>query len=331
MSKRLNRLALCLAFMCSPNAALSQNNDSTADTVEFEFSWPVGLTADLEIRQEILRPHRDIRIEAQQRMVVESHDLGLRVSRLNGDVTSMEATAKGSGESDQMDEHILAFLQASLRANSALVVSRDGRVLAVEGGDHVATLMDDLMQPALDSLAAQGRDLGAFKALYDGLTSEDGINAQIAENWELLVGVWNGASFEEGVVYENTLVEQSPLLPGQSVTMQYEFGFLERVPCFEGSETANCVRVEVRSRPAPESLAGLFEAVEQELARMFPEGDIGIEEFAQENRIVLVAEPSTLVPYYHSSSKSITMTMSSNGEREDGSRLDVTEVFFRYP
>jgi hypothetical protein len=77
-----------------------------------------------------------------------------------------------------------------------------------------------------------------------------------------------------------------------------EFGIRQRIPCSEEATAADCVEIEVRTRPLPEALARLEQAMRQRShatapGRLEAPGNLEIEESAY-----LVTEPGTLLPHY---------------------------------
>jgi hypothetical protein len=319
------RIAALLILCLGPETAFAQSQSSRSGVVQLRFDWPKDLRARVTVRQRVMRPRRDVKIEASRQMTVTPESRGLRVSWMDSQILSFEAPQRAPE-----DEPVYAWMQAFFLANTGLVVAQDGTPLVVEGVDHVAAITEDMIQPALDSIAAKGIELGPIKELSDKLTSEQMISSLIAGPWRQMVSQWSGTALEVDAVYEATLEEPSPLLPDQSVTMQYQIGYLRWVPCTVEAEPDTCVRIEVHATPEPESLERLLRAVERELSTAFPDEEFRYEDFSQEIVTVLVTEPSTLMPHYFSHSKTITGAFPNAGALVHGTRLDAMEMVFEY-
>ena len=158
--------------------------------------------------------------------------------------------------------------------------------------------------------------------------SEERLLAAAREHWDQLAGAWSGATLVMGEIYprkDRLVVPRSALRIRSTV----EYGVGRRISCAEEKPAADCVEIEVRSRPVPEALAQLEKAM-RERSRAATPGNLGVlENLEIEESSYLVTEPSTLIPHYLETTTKFHATLLRPGEA-DTVITDLDQHIYRY-
>jgi hypothetical protein len=293
------------------------------------FEWEPGLSAEVEMAQRMVRQGEgndsDVTMRSTFRMDVSEHESGLLVLNHDGRLVGIES------DPELPPDNFLHDLYSALSGvDAGYIVSLDGEFLDVVGADEAAEAFRAAMAPVFDSGAAQ-EELAPLMQTFEQMLTPELMRVSAADQWGGMIWTWAWEEFEIGAVYSLEGEAPSPLLPDIMIPMEYELGFLERVPCEEGSEDARgCVRLELYSYPDPESVMAFMDEFMRRVGPLMEEGAIEFKSFEQENHLVVVLDPMTMVPFRYRTSKSISGVMAQDGTDGSFSRLDETELTFRY-
>ncbi len=325
----LRSLALVAAVLVSaPAGAGAQDVATDGEVVLLEFGWAPGLEASVSMEQRILREGQstdtDIRISTRYNMTVAEHPSGLVVSSTDGVLISMDSNVPLAP-----DNPLRLMYDGLSGIDQGYVLSPHGELLDVEGKEQAAAAFRAALAPVLDS-ASMVPEMQGLVQSFETMLTPDAMVASAAEFWNALVWTWAWEEYEVGIVYEVETEEPSPLMPNLMIPMRYELGFLEVVACPDAEESNGCVRLELRSYPDPAVIQEFMTTFMDQLGAADQGVELEIEEYEQENRIVLVTQPESLIPYSMEITKSIRGVMSENGETAEFNRLDSTALTFEY-
>jgi len=315
----------------TPVQAPALQTDSTLaqpTVVVPEFGWRPGVAARVQQAQRIVRKSEgggtDISMRSSYAMVVEAHDQGLLVRNYDGQLLDMT-----SDPPSPADDELEAMYRALSGVKAAYVVSEDGELLELEGVDEAAAAFRSALVSALDSVA-ETEEMAPLMEMFEGMLSPAAMFSLAEEQWNGMIWNWAWEEFEEGAVYEATSEEPSPLVPDVAFPMEYEFGFLEFVPCRPQEQEPRCVSLEMYAYPDSEAAKEIMAAFFQRMGAAMQGATLLVDEFVQVNHIAVVLDPVNMLPYAYHASKSIEGVISENGKANPFSRLDQTELTFEY-
>ncbi len=320
-------LVVCAMFGATPSSAQDPGDDPVA-SVPIVFDWPVGLQAAVDVTQRMVRlgtgADSDVTVLSRYVMDVEPHERGLAVRNRDGGLLEIQS------DPPLADEDPLRLLYGAIAGvDMAYIVSGEGELLDVEGSEAAASAFRSVFGSIMDSVEV-APELQALAQAFQQMMTPEAMMASAADQWGGLVTAWAFDEFEEDMYYEFQADEPSPLMPDVMISMQYEMGFLQWVPCEESSPEPSCVSLELYSYPDPEDISGFMRTWVERMKAALGDGSIEFEAFEQVNHIRIVAEPSTLIPYHYATSKSIEGVVLENGAPSSFSRLDETVLSFRY-
>lgn len=338
---RCTHLALSLATgaclsVAQPARAQSQAagqplEDATPleDLVWLEFAWPVGLSADVDMEQRMVRGEgggeSDVTMRSRYRMTVRDHPRGLAVDHSGATLVGLDAVPPLEAE-----DPLAAMYESLPELSSTFIVSDDGMLLDVEGLERGTEALRRALEPVSEEL----RDVPGAEAVNEMLAaslSVDAMKATAAELWASMVWFWAWEEFEPDSVYTFAAEVPSPVMPDLIVPMAYEVGFLRRVPCLEGAAADSCVHLEARTFPDPATMAGFIEDFAGRLASLLADTvALGVDAYEQENRFGVTLEPASMIPYEFRMSRRARVRLSVDGEPSTSLRIDETVLRFRY-
>ncbi|HYG66079.1 MAG TPA: hypothetical protein VD838_00420 [Anaeromyxobacteraceae bacterium] len=292
-------LPLALAALLAPPAAWAQAHAHGREVVALRFAWPERLEAQVIQRVTRTRTGQPTRRSTTRFAQLaardgDRHRISVRDVRFEGDLP----IPPGAGVTR-------ADFVAATEAIVQLVTAQ-GELAAIEGTEPVKALL----QKTLEASDVPKAQLERAVALGDAA-----LRAESQEAWNLAVGFWIGAELELGERYGLENEAELPLLPGTTARYEVEFGVARKVPCAPGEKAARCVEIGLRSVPDPEVMPRITTALVERMAGpevKIPEAAIqGVE---VENELVLVTEPSTLVPHRLVWTKAIRVTALGEGE-----------------
>lgn len=309
--------AFIAALACATPAA-------TAAPVKLHFDWPDDLQAQVTVTRSrnrsgvapiVATVGYDMAVKKKATQGIAIGYSNLRVIALNGrnDVPEVER------------------IQTEFMARVGLptiLVGNDGEFDRI---DDALTFRDQLFKLFAQFQPAPFNDPRQRSAL-EQMTSEAVLNAGAAGEWRQLVGVWRHTPLEPGELYSIDFQGQTPLLPGRSLPMRYEFTLLNEQPCTRAGTPRRCVEIEMRTiidRAA-------FEAAVLQFAR--PNGQAPakdaetLDSMNIEQSQRLVTEPDGLIPHRLETRRHIsTVTRARDGQKKTSGDLQETTMRFEYP
>ena len=287
-------LAACYTTAPAPEPETEQKTNK--DLVDFTFGWETPLT----LKAETTRRVRDMGGEAREyraeyEMEATRSDEMLRVAvdpQFQG-VTGRRANG-GAGQ-------ILGTV--AILAVPTMVVSPEGGFETVEELDATRDLV------AKEARRAAGGGLSKkVESALGRFLGDEVLEQRARQNWDMMVGMWAGETMEIGETYESKSEQEFtlPLVGRREVTMEVEFGALERVSCPAGTESGEtgCVRATIRSRPDVRDMKELMQKWVEEHAEieakrqgMATTPKITVTEMFFRTEATLVTEISTLRPH----------------------------------
>lgn len=313
-------------FLFAPSAP-AQEEARDPETIPLQFNWAPGLDASVSTELRMLQMARpgissDVRIVTRYRMLVEEHASGLLVRNTDGELLGIESDPPMAA-----DDPMRLLYQGMSGIDRGYVVSDDGELLDVEGKGEVSAAFRTSLAPFFDSTANTPEMEGTLE-LLEGMLTPEALVSEANQLWRALISIWTGTDVKVGAVHQSETEELSPILPGITIPMRHETRLLERVPCPNDPETGGCVKLELRSFPDPTALQEMIGAITDQVGLQTLQ--LGFEEFEQENRVVLVARPESLIPYSMEVSATARAVTSVNGESMVIETLNTSKLTFDY-
>jgi hypothetical protein len=294
------------------------------EAVALRFDWPVGLTAFVETERSThtsgaLGP-KSTTVRMSYRIEVEKAPDG-RIIRY-GDI---RAEDPGDGRIYPLDELPEPLASQLIALFPSYVVSDEGQLVRLEG---VEVLIEETRRKLESRLAELPPESVEAQVMAASRITENHLLAAAREHWDQLAGAWSGTVLVMGEIYQRKdrlVVPRSPM----RIASAAEYGLGQRIPCDEETTEADCVEIEVHSRPVPEALAKLEEVMRERSRQATPMGFSVLENVQLEESSYLVAEPSTLIPHYLETTTKFHGTLIRPGEADTViSELD--QHIFRY-
>jgi hypothetical protein len=312
MSHRLHISAICPLLLLATIAGCTwPGGPWDRDTVDLHFDWPVGLTAFVQTERStrVTGAHgpTSTTLRMSYRLDVEEAENG-RLIRYS----DIRAEDPASGRSYAMGELPEPMENQLIAQFPSFVVSDEGQLVQLEG---IESLIEETRRKLESRLADLPFESAEARELVAASVTEEGLLAATREHWQQLVGGWSGASLVVGESYrreDQLAVPRAPLRIRSTV----EFGVGGRIPCGEELTAADCVEIEVRSRPLPEALAQLEEVMRERSRALTRESVEVLENLEIEESSYLVTEPSTLIPHYLETTTKFQATIRRPGDAE---------------
>jgi hypothetical protein len=284
------------------------------------FDWPVGLTAFVETERSTRttgsRGPSSTTVRMSYRIDVEEAQGGRLIRR--GEIRAEDPESGQIYLLEELPEPLASQLMAVF---PSFVVSDEGRLVRLEG---IEPLIEEAQRKLESRLAELPPESAEAKTLAATRVSEEHLSAAAREHWQKLAGAWSGASLVVGESYQRKEHLAVPALGGLRILSTTGFGVGQRIPCGEEMTEADCVEIEVRSRPLPEALTRLEEAMHDRSG-----GRGALEDFEIEESSYLFAEPSTLTPHYLETTTKFRATLRRPGEA-DIAVTDLDQTVYRY-
>jgi len=278
---------------------------SAQERIPLSFDWPVGLRATVTTTSE--QSTTAAGMEQSQRTVTsyvmetEDHPAGLRVTYRNGQLVETDAPVGGMEGAD-------AFMRAIAEAPYDLVIDEEGTLVeVVRDSSTLGSLraaLDEMMAPLRSMPGAE-----SMVGMFEGMLSDNALNAEVAQNWTSSVGLWAGDELVVGETVTSQEEAPFPLLENRTLLMDMQTTVEGRVPCRDGAPADGCVRVRVRSSPDPDDIRPMLEEMFTEMfGNSGAEVQFELGNFEQTATVEAVLEPGTLLPH------SITVTSDADVE-----------------
>jgi len=298
---------------------------SEQETVALRFDWPVGLAAFVQTERSTLTTGaegpRSTTVRMSYRIDVEEAQDG-RLLRYR----DMRAEDPKDGRIYPFDELPEPLASQLIALFPSYVVNGEGRLLRLEG---VEPLLEEARRKLESQLAKLPPESVEARSLGAAGVSEEHLLAAAREHWEQLAGGWAGASLAVGETYRRQGRLVVPSLGGLRIRSTVEFGVGEWIPCGEEMTAADCVEIEVHSRPVPEALSQLEKAMREGWRPATPSSLGALENLEIEESSYLVTEPSTLIPHYLETTSKFHATL-PRPDQADVVVEDLDQHIYRY-
>ena len=326
MRRRRRITAFCSLLVLTTIAGCAGRGDGgKRDTVALRFDWPVGLTAFVETERSTHttgpRGPSSTTVRMTYRIDVEEAQDGRLIRR--GEIRAEDPESGQIYPLDQLPEPLASQLTAVF---PSFVVSDEGQLVRLEG---IEPVIEEAQRKLESRLAELPPESAEAKVLAATRVSEEHLLEAAREHWDQLAGAWAGASLVAGESYQRKDRLVVPALGGLRILSRVEFGVGQGVPCGEETTAANCVEIEVHSRPVPEALAELEQVMRERSQAATPGGRGALESFEIEESSYLVAEPATLIPHYLETTTKFRATLRRPGEAEIAV-ADLDQTIYRY-
>jgi hypothetical protein len=292
----LRPLALIAALCLAPSAS-AQTPEPASESIRLRYGWPIGLSAVVDVtrtREREAEGSQDrTESRARFRMTVEAHPEGRRVRH---DAFELP---------DAAPERAPGQLQFDLRSFfPSFLVGRNG---AFENVEPLADTRLELLR-ILRGLPLPGPDA---ERLLQPIVSRPRMLAASADHWRTLVWLWRDQGFTPGGVYDFQDAQVLPLFGGLPMPAVFHTALRRRVPCQPGGMDLDCVELEMTSEPTPEGEASMR-------AQLAARPDARVEgrpvrSARLETGILLVTEPSTLIPHQLTTLRIVSQTVEGLG------------------
>jgi hypothetical protein len=321
MMNRFKRVAyvplLVFVFNSDSAAQTAANADSV---VALRFGWPAGMKAVVNATRFRARASAGkadtTAFEFRYSMEVSPHAEG-RLIR-SGGFTFGDADNAADAEVVGVTEQLSALLPA-------IIVSPQGAFVRTDNIGALKAKMDSMIAPVRND-----KHSPELRTLLANLTAESTLNAIAAQTWNAGVGIWVGAEFELGAVYESEEPAAIPFFPGETLPMVTQFEIVGRVPCIEESGRTDCVELHLVSSPDEAALKALLKKM-MDMAVDMPAGSPPIfDEIKIQTEITLIAEPSTLIPHWYSQTKSTGGSFRVGNEPGSFSQVEEQTAAYTY-
>ena len=318
---RFTRIAYVPLLVILFNTDAAAQTAAKADSVvALRFGWPAGMKAVVDatrFRERASAGKADTTaFEFRYSMDVSPHPEG-RLIR-SGGFTFGQADGAASAEVVGVNEQLSALIPP-------IIVSPAGAFVRTDNIGALKAKMDSMLAPVrTEKLSPELRQLLA------NLTSESTLNALAAQNWNAGVGIWAGADFELGAVYESEEAAAIPFFPGETLPMVTQFEIVGRVPCIEKSGRMDCVELHLIAAPDETALKALLKKM-MDMAINLPAGSAPIfEQLKIETEITLIAEPATLIPHWYSQTKKTGGKFRAGNEAGSFSQVEEQTATYTY-
>jgi hypothetical protein len=242
------------------------------------------------------------------RIDVEEAEEGRLIRR--GDIRAEDPESGKAYPLQELPEPLASQLMAVF---PSFVVSDEGRLVRLEG---VEPLIEEAQRKLERRLADLPPESPEARALAETRVSEEHLLEAAREHWKQLVEDWSGATLEVGERQQRKDRLEAPSLGGARILSTTEFGVGGWIPCKEEASAADCVEIEVHSRPLPEALSRLEEMMRERSRGASKAGAAVLENLEIEESSYLVAEPSGMIPHYLETTARFRATLRRPGEAD---------------
>lgn len=276
------------------------------ERVSPKFAWPRGLAGVVEVRQtadKLGQPH--VELTTRCKMHVQPHMKGLLV-------TCREATV--TPEFGGEFAAVSTFLRTAAEFDW----------LVSEAGEFITLTSTERMMEAMWKLPGPAKLDGAERKRV-GEVSLELANADARTTWTMLVEAWKSSSFALGEELVDPIDVDTPLAPGAPVRGRQTARAERWLEC-PGPARSRCLEIRGTTVGDPAALAAVVQRFFDKNAIKPLDKKVNHVQFSRE--IVLVTDPSTLVPYSLSTK---TLSSASAGDELLASQAVEKRWTFFYP
>ncbi len=310
-------LAAACVFGVAPAAAQAGGGAaSAADSVVFRFAWPIGIEAQVQYthiidRQGDTDQPTHIEIEGEYAMHVHEHDLGILIEHLD----PVSVRYRSSPTLPPTDQRRILYSTMGVPI-ADWVVSKEGAFVQIQGLQALTAAVADAVQ--------KQAPLADVDMVIGQLANQDQLFNTAQERWRNMVTDWIGAALREGEIGGGQGSEANPVIPDLQVAYVYEFKLNGMEACAAPGGT--CARVEISQFYDP---VALNKTMNDALTQMGMAG-ISFDGLAQESRVILLTDPTTLLPYQMDMAKGVQGIVKINGESRAFRRSDEISTDYVY-
>ena len=259
----MNALLLATTLIVAPGTQAAQ------DTITPNFGWTAGTVLSGEASVET--------VQSQDGQEVPGQSLQVSLTRTISDhPQGLLVTSEVEGQAAE--------------ALPAFIVSDAGEFVGVEGVDEVVARMREQLLAAARAQTG-GTVPPQAEAMAEQMFNAESVEAGAREEHRLLVGLWNGTTFERNGV-RITRMEMQDGVTQSVLPTEVEYVWRGFAPCAEGEAEDSCIELEATLFPDENALATAFE---QRLGAQNP-GALFVNRAVQTRTIRLLAQPDGLVP-----------------------------------
>lgn len=277
------------------------------DVVTFGFCWAPGMKAQVTTstrRTQSGTPDRASTFRYTLSVLKQDQHLRIRLDDPIADLSGAGARVSPEVQA-RVDEQLEGMLPDFL-------VTPEGKLVGLFDlagyQARLRAMIDRSLPKTVDRAAAQ-------KAI-DLATSEAVLNSRLAQQWQILVGGWLGATLPIGVEQTQQARLGPASKPGPMIT--HAFTATKRLPCLRGGKERQCVQVDLRSVPDEATMNARVSQITAALAKKGAAA-ARVTSAKLEETVQLVVEPGCLVPH------SLTRTQSQVIGVDHGERVETIE------
>ena len=311
---RATLLALACAAVAAPAAAQAK---TSSDSLVLHFGWKDGMEAQVQYTETIDRQGDSdkpthIEIEGEYVMHVHDHPMGLLIEHV--DPVSVRYRASPSLPAEDPRQLVYSTIGGPI---ADWVVSKDGKhVVQIQGLQALNGAIAQTVQKQ-----APGADADA---VIGQLANPDVLLSVARERWGNQVGDWIGAVLREDELLAGEGSEANPIVPDLQVGYRYELKLDSMEAC--AAPGGKCARLEISQLYDP---VALNKTMNDALAQMGM-GALSFDGLAQESRVILLTDPTTLLPYQMDMAKGVQGILKINGESRVFRRSDEISMDYVY-
>lgn len=311
MFRSLLNLTLCL-LAAAPAVA--------ADKVVLNYGWEPGISAKVtgtQSKEKVVagQSQGGMRIDISYVINTKAHPQGITV-----DYQDVESNIQ-SGNA-MMQSWMKDYIEIISSSIPSYIVNPKGEMVGAVGVSEMRELMLKSLDDLFEDLPPQQKQ--QIVASIGQSFTEEVINGQLQGEWNMYVGQWLGAEFEDDGVYEAEFDTPVPALGNQRVKTAAQYEFSGRVNCDDADNSKSCVKLRFHSETDNVSAAEL-------LTKMVPSGqpvpDIEVSVVAD---LELITDPNTLLPYYSKLSKRSSAPIQTPSGSVSVTQINSTEFTYLY-
>ncbi len=301
---------LVFAFLLVPGPLTAQ------ETIPLTFAWQPGLRGT--VTQTMDQSTGVMGMQMEQRMVtryaieVLDHPEGVLIRFRDGEMLESSMPGLPGMPSDALPAGAEEFTSLMATASYDAIVDGQGQLVRIERDEATRARLEAVMEEMLAPLREMSNEM---PAMFEGLLSEETLNATVKQSWNTSLGFRPGDEVVVGETYTSRDELPFPVMQNRSVLMDLATTVTGRVACRKGGAPDGCVRMLTDARTDPEDIRMMMEEMfDQMLANAPVEMEISMGAFEQTFRVEAITEPATLVPHRVSLTSDAEIEMDMMGQ-----------------
>ena len=317
--KRRLLACICTALLALPPALVAD------ERVTLAFAWPAGLHAkvhysakktnlsDTYVRRQGLRGSYTLQTRpSPDGLGVHFDHVEVHPERITGGATEVRL------------KHFMAELA---NAMPSYLVNDAGAYLRLVGMERFQRNIRLAIEHFLSDVP--GAERNNILRVADFLSSDRQLEANMAANWNQVVGVWAGVTLEQGRLYQAPRTDVVPALANVEVPVAAEFVYRGKVPCRPEETRRVCVQLDMQSSIDAERLRSALKALVRQLQQRHSAA-VQLDRLEMNSTVRLVTEPETLLPHRLESSKTTLVKGWLGAQPLAATQIEETEVRYEY-